>query len=144
MIRMIKIFINKNAPFLLPICIFMLHKYVLKGFFNLEVSQEFITSYLTISQGLLGTLLTVFSIFLALPETNFIKLMKEYGQYDKMNNILAVGIFLAIIIILLSIFKVKNKSNILEYLTIATLAQTLYASINLYKIAKLNSKSRKK
>lgn len=117
--------------FVLVFAFWILSEYILNlNFQNVKAYQDY---SMDISIGFLSILLTLLGLFLALPNTNYRKLMKRYS-HDKiiLNNILFGSVSL-ILFIICSI--IGLSISILPYLLLYSILTTLVIAYFLFSAA---------
>ncbi|MBO1264458.1 hypothetical protein J3A84_05305 [Proteiniclasticum sp. SCR006] len=130
---------RKYSPVIVPVLVLVIIVIInsINSFVNVNQILLHIPS---ISGTLAGFLFTFFGIFTALPDNNFIKVLKSNGYMKIIHITLITGISTLLVSMVLSIFGVLSYLSI--SLFIVGVSETMLASFYLFIVSTYSSKSK--
>lgn len=129
----INLYIYVAFPFVVTVIYMIIRSELNWDFISIPTFQKY-SFELVLS--FFGVLLTLLGLFAALPNTKFKKLLKFYNHMKIINRTLAIGIFSALIFLILYLF--ESNSLLQEIMFIFAITETLIATRRIYSVTKFS------
>ncbi|MCI5643440.1 MAG: hypothetical protein MR285_04960 [Peptoniphilus sp.] len=110
------------------------------NFIESSSDQSYINNIINLSGVLAGFLFTTYGIFMSLPNNRFIHLLKFNGYMGIIYKTLLFGIVFLISSMILGLF--TNYYNLITYIFVFGISETITSVYHFYKVLKYSSKSK--
>ena len=119
---------------------FVIFKVILWELIESSSDQSYINNIINLSGVLAGFLFTTYGIFMSLPNNRFIHLLKFNGYMGIIYKTLLFGIVFLISSMILGLF--TNYYNLITYIFVFGISETITSVYHFYKVLKYSSKSK--